>query len=325
MASVSPPARPTVAGVRWRSADAAHEPLAQVLHALPAGAARDVCCEEWVSLLGLGMALTAVDWECPRFWATYARHAHLPAAAALHGLRLRDLHPPDAAVGLQTSAEFPQHFSDSYVPLIERALEHGQPVLAWRGWPAPAEREWGVIVAADGGRLLGYAPGCGEAPVALEGAAHQVYVVEERRPAEPAAAARFAAATRATAAQWDGAWTRLTREQTGRGAAEALRNTLLCGNCPQCRASISACAAPLLARLTIARADLASWLGMIAPHLEAREREAALRWRQVALESGAELRRAQELVRNDPAQAAAAVGRVEQLESGFIESIGAAR
>lgn len=322
MARVSPPARATVAGVRWRSAGAAHEPLAQVLDALPG---REVGCEEWVALLGLGMALTAVEWDCPRYWATYGRHAHLPAAAALHGLRLRDMHPPDAAVGLQTSAEFSLHFEDSYVPLITRALEHGQPVLAWRGWPAPAEHEWGVIVRAEGGRLLGYAPGLGVGPVALEGAAHQVYVVEECRPGAPEAAVRFAAARRATAAYWDGAWTELTGEQTGRGAAEALRNALQSGACVRCGAASGACAAPLLTRLLAAREDLARWLETISPELNARDRELAQRWQEAAQRSAAELRRARELAGSDVMVAAAAVGRVEQIESGFMASIAAPR
>jgi len=83
--------------------------------------------------------------------------------------------------------------------------------------------------------------------------------------------------------------------------------------------------APLLARLAIAREDLGNWLDVIAPQLETRERERALRWRQAALASAAELGRARELVGRDPAQAVPAVSRVEQIESGFIRSIAAVR
>lgn len=97
--------------------------------------------------LGLSfMTSTSRDpHECMSLWMTYGRHAFLPEAAALFGMRVRALHPPAAAVGLQGSQEFVQHFEASYKPLIEKALENSQPVLAWRGWPDYREAFWGII------------------------------------------------------------------------------------------------------------------------------------------------------------------------------------
>jgi hypothetical protein len=78
-------------------------------------------------------------------WSMYARDAFLIEAGRLFGMQIREVHPPEAARGLKASAEFDQHFDASYRPLILRALEHGQPVLAWQGWPGERMMSWGVL------------------------------------------------------------------------------------------------------------------------------------------------------------------------------------
>ena len=78
-------------------------------------------------------------------WSMYARDAFLIEAGRLFGMQIREIHPPEAARGLEASAEFDQHFDASYRPLILRALEHGQPVLAWQGWPGERMMSWGVL------------------------------------------------------------------------------------------------------------------------------------------------------------------------------------
>ena len=78
-------------------------------------------------------------------WPLYARDRHLVAAGRLFGLTIRPIHPPEAAKGLSDAKEFRQHFAASYCPLILRALEHEQPVLAWRGWPGRWDAVWGII------------------------------------------------------------------------------------------------------------------------------------------------------------------------------------
>ncbi len=75
----------------------------------------------------------------------YARDAFLIPAGRLFGLNIREMHPPRAAVGLDRASEFTQHFDASYRPLIHRALENGQQVLAWRGWPGNWKLWWGII------------------------------------------------------------------------------------------------------------------------------------------------------------------------------------
>ncbi len=78
-------------------------------------------------------------------WPMFARDAFLPEAARLFGMEIREIHPPEAAHGLSGMREFDQHFDASYKPLIRNALRHGQPVLAWRGWPDEHELLWGRI------------------------------------------------------------------------------------------------------------------------------------------------------------------------------------
>ncbi|MFQ5495938.1 MAG: hypothetical protein ACE5EX_11220 [Phycisphaerae bacterium] len=157
--------------------------------------------------LGLCWTVTAVPWEPdPARWPLYARDAFLIPTGRLFGLSLREIHPPEAARGLPDHDEFRQHFDASYRPLILRALEHGQSVLAWGGWDRGRELMWGLIreTCAEGVGFRGLihragappataaicaaAPSEGEAePALLAGPAVQVYVVEDVTPATPSA------------------------------------------------------------------------------------------------------------------------------------------
>lgn len=106
--------------------------------------------------LGLCWGIVAGDDDTPLSeWPGLARDRFLVPAATMFGIRVRGLHPPAAAKNLHAAAEFVQHFDASYRPLIHRALEHGQPVLAWRGWDSAPPLHWGVIRAA-GDRGIGF-------------------------------------------------------------------------------------------------------------------------------------------------------------------------
>lgn len=98
--------------------------------------------------------VAALGWEIsavPSVAATPAmfdRDARLIEAGKLFGMQIREVHPPEAARGLEAAAEFDQHFDASYRPLILRALENNQGVIAWRGWAGERELSWGWIRAA---------------------------------------------------------------------------------------------------------------------------------------------------------------------------------
>ncbi len=205
------------------------ESLAVCLRAVLTGFGVRRPYDELVSTLGLGAATVAAPDDSLDSWATYARDAGLVPTANLYGLCLRDLHPPNATPGLGRSAEYPEHFHDSYVPLIMRALEHDQLVLAWRGWPAPGERLWGVITRARGDQLFGQMQGCGDELVPLAGPAHQVYIVEESRPPNPNALspdALFAHVARQASAAWAGRWVSDRGALTGPAAYKAWQDFL---------------------------------------------------------------------------------------------------
>ena len=101
-----------------------------------------------VGLLTLNLALeAAVNRGRQR-----DRDARLIEAGKHFGMQIRDVHPPEAARGLEAAAEFDQHFDASYRPLILRALENNQGVIAWRGWAGERELSWGWIrIARDEG------------------------------------------------------------------------------------------------------------------------------------------------------------------------------
>ncbi len=82
----------------------------------------------------LGLAVRAcADRRIPNpdWWASLGTDRALIDAGRMFGLTIRDLHPGNAACALEHADAFAQHFDASYSPLIERALEHDQPVWAW--------------------------------------------------------------------------------------------------------------------------------------------------------------------------------------------------
>ena len=172
----------------------------------------DIDFDELNAALGLSWLVSAVPSEDDlASWLMYARDAFLIEAGCLYGMTIRDLHPPEAARGLSGLQEFGQHFDASYRPLILRALEHAQPVLAWQGWPGDRGLSWGIITntCEDGIGLAGCLPnpqdvvGTGRAvpgaapqangvgdgtslpSVTLERPPVQLYVVEAMRPTQP--------------------------------------------------------------------------------------------------------------------------------------------
>jgi hypothetical protein len=142
--------------------------------------------------MGLSWLVCAVREEPDlAAWPMAARDVFLPEALALWGLRVRDLHPPSAARGLERVGEFTQHFEASYRPLILRALEHRQPVLAWRGWPGEAAAAWGLIErtrengAGFSGQVYLGESGARGKQLDLVRPPVQVYVVEAVEPKRP--------------------------------------------------------------------------------------------------------------------------------------------
>lgn len=161
--------------------------------------------------LGLPLLLAAAADQPPSAWPLLARDGFLIPAARLFGLEIRDLHPPEAARGLDRAAEFRQHFDASYRPLIARAMEHGQPVIARQGWETEASSCWGIIESASD-RGVGFA-GLPFSPyaisaqnVALSGPPVQVYVVESLLPRRPDGRALLGAALCHARAALDPAW-----------------------------------------------------------------------------------------------------------------------
>ncbi len=273
--------------IRWTEWADEYESLALCLRALLADGQPDPPpYDELVVTLGLGSAMTAAPGECLGWWWTYARELALPQAAALYGLRLRGLHPRQASAGLDRSPEFAQHFVDSYVPLIRAALAHEQPVLVWRGWPRPADRHWGVLVAADGGQLSGYTLGCEGRTVPFVGPAHQVYVVEEGRPPEvtPASpAALFQQSCRAALAFSGTGSPPGINVETGEQAYKQWREAVMHPPaCPLCGGRSNHCVAQLARALVSARRHQATWLGRVASALDAGSRAQAERWAGVS-------------------------------------------
>lgn len=320
--------------IRWTESADEYESLALCLRALLAGGQPDPPpYDELVVALGLGSAMTAAPGECLGWWWTYARELALPQAAALYGLRLRGLHPPQASAGLDRSPEFAQHFVDSYVPLIRAALAHEQPVLAWRGWPRPADRHWGVLVAADGDQLSGYTLGCEGRTVRLAGPAHQVYVVEEARPPAvrpPSATALFQQSCRAAVALWEPASPAGDNVELGRRAYHLWREKAEHPPaCPLCGGRSNHCVAQLAHVLVSARRHQAVWLERLAEGLDNGLRAQAERWAAVS-RSVAERLEPYESEQPTKAllesplgreQLAQAIDEVGALESRLIESL----
>jgi hypothetical protein len=243
------------------------------------------CDELWeyaelVRLLGLDLLTVAVEGECPRRWRCYARDAGLTEFAAWCGLRVRELHPPQATTGLDGTPEFADHFRDSYLPLMREALRNGQSVLAWRGWPPPAEYEWGIVVRIDDdGAVYGYAPdsSCSSVPargaghseplIQMSGPALQVYVVEGWQPPEPPTFEhQLRHRLRLAVAAFDGALPSAPDVLLGRAAYGLWCKSLRDGSlCPRCRADGASCQQEAVKALLVSRSVL--WADLTAAAL----------------------------------------------------------
>lgn len=137
----------------------------------------------------LGISFLAVAADAPlEYWSVGGRNVKLEQSARLFGIYLRALHPLSAARGLETAEEFAGHFRDSYLPLIDRSIAGGEPVLAWQGWPGSAAMHWGIITRLSDGPMgvAGTAPGFGGV-VDLTAPAVQCYAVEAVTGASPSA------------------------------------------------------------------------------------------------------------------------------------------
>jgi hypothetical protein len=269
--------------IQWMESAEEYESLTVCLRALLAErASGPPTYDELIAVLGLGSATVAVPHECLGWWWTYARDVALPNVAALYGLRLRELHPPQATAGLDGSPEYAQHFRDSYVPLIAEALSHDQPVLVWRGWPQPADRFWGVVAAAESGELRGYTLGCHGKIVPLTGPAHQVYLVEDIGPPQtppPPAAELFRQTCRAATAFWAADAPVSPDVETGERAYQRWRDAVARPPaCHLCGGNSHRCVAQLMRVLGSARSHLAAWLEHTADTLEADAWALADRW-----------------------------------------------
>lgn len=164
--------------------------LVFALQSVAQGAGYEINGDDLSAAMGLSWLTTAVPNEPDvSLWPMYARDAFLVDAGALFGLTIRELHPPEAARGLDRSAEFGQHFAASYRPLVLRALEHGQPVLAWQGFPGDRAMMWGMIGEAcrEGIGLRGstHTSEGAEGLDLLEKPPVQIYVVEQVSPTVP--------------------------------------------------------------------------------------------------------------------------------------------
>jgi hypothetical protein len=256
------------------------ESLAACVRAVLLYFGRDTSYEELVSALGLGAVVTSSS-DSFVHWASYSRDTSLESTAAMYGMRLRELHPPEAATGLSKSAEFAQHFQDSYVPLMCRALEHEQLVLAWGGWPPPCAHAWGVVTGERAGQFTGLIPptwtdfepsagrgasaaATGAIEAALAGAAEQVYVIEAYEVSTcgaPDVRTLLRHVADQAAAAWENRWARRSDVHSGPVAYAAWR-TWLNSSSTQTQASRLTLGqhASALAKLRTARAAFAAWL-----------------------------------------------------------------
>ncbi|MEP0843332.1 MAG: hypothetical protein HRF43_11570 [Phycisphaerae bacterium] len=169
------------------------ESLGLAVRAVAAGAGGTISYDAFEAALGLSLtALARPADPSPAAWSAYGCDAFLEPAARLFGLHVRDLHPPEVGLDMLAAEEFPQHFELSHRPLILRALENGQPVLAWGGWEGEAAPTWGVITAMKSEQFRGVAPHR-SGLIRLAGPAAQCYVVEVCEPRRPADEELFAA------------------------------------------------------------------------------------------------------------------------------------
>lgn len=175
--------------IRIDDAEDCPESLAWALQAVCRWAGCEMPYSTLTVVLGLSFLMTSTgrDDDCLCQWPAYGRDLLLGKAATGLGLRLRDVHPPDAALGLDRAPEFARHFEASYRPIVLAAIENGQPVLAWQGWPEDRHMMWGVITEPGeaGIGLAGTTVRSGGQTVALVQPPAQLYAVEEVSPQQP--------------------------------------------------------------------------------------------------------------------------------------------
>jgi hypothetical protein len=262
--------------IKWSADPGGWAGLASCARALLAGSGIERSLSEVVSTLGLGSLIVAKNDEKPAHWPRLARDVALIPTMDRYGVRLRPLHPPKAAEGLERSAEFPQHFIDSYVPLIRRALDNGQICLAWRGW-SDADWDWGIITEHADNQLRGYCAGQSQ-PSPLAGPAFQVYVVEAVDPSTSqqfAPAEQFRHVCELAVRLWHNAVARTHDASSGHAAYEIWRAWARTDES-------TASDATLLNALAEARTHLSAWLEATLPNLRAREEAVAVQWRDAA-------------------------------------------
>ncbi len=170
--------------------------LTGALHHVMSATGHAVSPDDLHAALGLSLMICASADTPTDCWPSLARDAFLPETCKLFGITVRDLHPPEAARGLQQAEAFEQHFTASYLPHIERALENGQAVLAWQGWSG-RQGEWGIVTQScdEGVGIAGVAfAGLSNSEVAyspevvaLSRPPLQVYVIETNEPSMPGA------------------------------------------------------------------------------------------------------------------------------------------
>lgn len=301
------------------------------LHSLPlclravfADSSKAPSYDELLAALGLG-SLAVAPKSGDDFDALYAQETYLSATAALFGIRLRELHPRRTARGLDHSAEFPQHFIDSYIPLIARAHDVGQPTLVCRGWPPPRQHEWGLITSVSGESLAGMTIGHIGEPVPLIGPPLFAYVIEV---VDETGAAKLSAIDQLARAAWIAveqykqlessdaefysgprawlAWREFCRRQSGVDSAQS-------------RSFVR-----MVSRWLSARAAQARWLEIQQPQIANPAREVVTNWREACLGIHAEI--SQFLAR--PVSSAdrwlqldAALGRAFTIEERLVEQL----
>ena len=172
--------------IRIEAGPGEHESLVVALRALAAAAGVALDYDALGAALGVSFASVSTPaLETPGWWMTFGRDAFLEPAARQFGIRLRDLHPPEVGMEMTGADGFDQHFALSHRPLIQRALEHGQPVLAWQGWPDDRCFLWGVITGMEGDELVGTTLWSDGRRLPLTAPAAQCYVVERCDPVLP--------------------------------------------------------------------------------------------------------------------------------------------
>jgi len=268
--------------LRWTASQNHYESLAVSLRAVLAHFQQDRSYDELLAALGLGTATVAVPDDPLGWWCTCARDLWLAETAKLYGLQLREMHPPQTALGLGRSPEYAQHFRDSYVPLVARALEHEQLVLAWCGWPSPCDRLWGVITHVDGQMLVGQTLSRDRRSLPLTGPANQLYIVEGFDPPGLESATPtdfFDHAARAASAMWSGAWAAELDIQMGPSAYQVWQTTLRASaKEPAATPSLHSQQSRATRVHAAARTYLATWLRRIAGALAGDRIQMAAHW-----------------------------------------------